>query len=417
MASIGIPKGITSFMAPIMRYERHLAAVGMVAGFGIDNLTFGRIDRPGAHLIFGSYLVVAAITIVVTHALQTRADAKAERIALAAAAPIPSMPQSMSADSKPDAMAAATPPAPAAPREMGHAAHANGGERWRKYLPAITQFALGGLWSGFLVFYWRSAALAASWLFLATLLAFLVGNEVFRKYHSRLVFASLLLFFAAYSYAVFTMPLLTRSIGKLTFMTSGIAAVFLYLVFLRVLARYGWKRFAQSRWRLLGGALGITAAMNLFYFTGILPPLPLALSKIGVYHTVKRDGKVYDAQAEPEPWYTAYGIGTPIVHVAAGQPLALYSAVFAPIKLATRITHRWEWFDPKLARWTDQSRVSFAISGGRDGGYRAYTIKSNPRPGQWRVDIDTIDGRLIGRLRFDVAQAPAAVATQAVTLN
>jgi len=56
-------------------------------------------------------------------------------------------------------------------------------------------------------------------------------------------------------------------------------------------------------------------------------------------------------------------------------------------------------------RWSTQSTVTFSISGGRDGGYRAYTVKSNPRPGNWRVDIESEDGRLIGRIRFDVVSA------------
>ena len=29
--------------------------------------------------------------------------------------------------------------------------------RWQTFLPVATQFALGGLWSGFLIFYTRSA--------------------------------------------------------------------------------------------------------------------------------------------------------------------------------------------------------------------------------------------------------------------
>ena len=52
------------------------------------------------------------------------------------------------------------------------------------------------------------------------------------------------------------------------------------------------------------------------------------------------------------------------------------------------------------------SIVSYPINGGRDGGYRGYTIKSNPGPGEWRVDISTADGHLLGRVRFSVDQTP-----------
>ena len=65
---------VQNWIAPIKRYERHLSAAGMVLGFVIDNFTFGRIDRPRAHLIFACYLLLVALTIAMAHWLQTRAD-------------------------------------------------------------------------------------------------------------------------------------------------------------------------------------------------------------------------------------------------------------------------------------------------------------------------------------------------------
>src|SRR5215471_900708 len=193
MSAIGLAKDtITSWVSPILRYERHLSAL----------------------------------------AFQTRADER--KAALFPAATHLARDGSVS-----DAMAALPP-------ENGALEHATPTERWRKYLPAATQFALGGLWSGFLVFYSRSASLTASWLFLGTLVAFLFGNEVFRKYHSRLVFAVLLLFFATYSYAVFTVPVVTRTIGKLTFLASGAVAILVFLLFVRLLSVLGRKRLAQA---------------------------------------------------------------------------------------------------------------------------------------------------------------------------
>ena len=67
----------------------------------------------------------------------------------------------------------------------------------------------------------------------------------------------------------------------------------------------------------------------------------------------------------------------------------------------------WEWRDPENGSWAPQQRVRFTIQGGREDGYRAYSSKTAPRPGQWRVNIATGDGRAIGRVRF-------AVETQAV---
>src|SRR5215472_7323470 len=119
MSAIGLAKDtITSWVSPILRYERHLSALAMVAGFGVDSITFGRIDRPGAHLIFGSYLAVAGITIAAAHALQTRADERK-------AAPVPAATQLAGDGSVSDAMAALPP-------ENGTLEHAAPTERWRK---------------------------------------------------------------------------------------------------------------------------------------------------------------------------------------------------------------------------------------------------------------------------------------------
>jgi hypothetical protein len=388
-----------SWTAPLRRYERHLSAAAMVVGFAVDYLTFGRVDHPGPHIIFIAYLVLAAGSIAVAHTLQSRKDREAARLA---------NPRDLRE------------PADNAGSESGRRAETEAPDRpsrLRLWLPAITQFALGGLWSGFLVFYWRSAAMAASWPFLLLLLAFLIGNEAFRKYHARLVFAGLLFFFALYSYAVFVVPVLTKTIGIVMFLASGALAVVVYILFLGLLSALGRARYRQSRWKLIGGALAITVAMNAFYFSGILPPLPLALADVGVYQAIRHTGAVYVAQQENEPWAARLGFSLPVLHVAPGQKLALYSAVFAPIKMTTRITHRWQWWDVRAHAWRTQSVVSFAISGGRAHGYRGYSLKSNPRPGDWRVDIDAEDGRLIGRLAFHVAAAAAPVETTAKTLQ
>ncbi|HEX4159000.1 MAG TPA: DUF2914 domain-containing protein, partial [Rhizomicrobium sp.] len=255
------------------------------------------------------------------------------------------------------------------------------------------------------------------WPFLVLLAAFLLGNEVFRRYHARLVFASLLFFFALYSYAVFVVPVFTKSIGVVMFIASGVLAVALFFLFLGLLKILGRARYRQSRWKLIGGALAIATAMNIFYFTGILPPLPLALADAGVYQAIRHTGTVYVAQAETEPWTARLGLTQPALHVAPGQKLVLYSAVFAPIKMTTRITHRWQWWDVRTKHWNTQSVVSFEISGGREHGYRGYSVKSNPRPGGWRVNIDAEDGRLIGRVAFAVASVANPVETTTRTLQ
>lgn len=413
-----IGAAVGAWTAPLRRYERHLSAAAMVIGFGVDNVAFGRVDHPGPHLIFVGYLAVAMGSIAIAHALQARRDREFAKLATLAANDSGSNPAGTAARGSVAAphRSGAVPQPPGPSGATTSVARTETRSRLRLLLSAATQFALGGLWSGFLVFYSRSAVVAASWPFLLLLLCFLIGNEAFRRYHSRLVFASLLLFFALYSYAVFVVPVFTRSIGLVTFLASGALAGAVFLLFLRLLRKIDRARYRQSRWKLVGGALAITAAMNAFYFSGILPPLPLALSDVGIYHEIHRSGAVYKAHGEYEPVTVQLGFARPVVHVAPGEKLALYSAVFAPIRMTARIAHRWQQWDAGAKVWRTRSVVSYVISGGRGQGYRGYTLKSDPAPGDWRVDIDAPDGRLIGRLSFIVVSVPSPVATAAKTL-
>lgn len=346
-------------------HERPLSALSMIAGFGFDNYSYRRIDLPNTQALFVAYLALAASSIALLHFFSRR-----ERDGM----PMP---------------------------------------RWHSLLPVATQFALGGLWSAFLVFYSRGSALTASWPFLLVLLGILIGTEYFKNYHSKLAFTAILFFFALYSYCIVTLPILTGSIGTLTFLASGLAAVVLFYVFARGLRKIGAEQWLTARKTVALGTLGVFAVLNLFYFTDILPPLPLALAESGIYQSVSKTAKGYVARAEPQSWRVRFG-GTPVLHVAPGQSLSVYSAVFAPISLSARITHLWQHYDAASGEWRTVSKVTYEIHGGRDGGYRGYTIHHNIEPGDWRVDVDTADGRTIGRIRFNVERvnAPAATAQQ-----
>ncbi len=347
------------WLAWIPRYERQLSAAGMLAGFITDNFMFRRVDLPNTQLIFIVYLAVAAVSILILHTLNAHA-------------------------------------APDAPRP-----------RWQTFLPVATQFALGGLWSGFLIFYTRSAVLLASWPFLLVLVAIFIGNEVFKHYYSRLVFTATLFFFALFSYAIVTVAIYTHTIGAVTFLFSGAVAAGLFALFLYVLFLFGRRSFVEAKWGIVLGAVLVYALINLFWFTNLLPPLPIALARAGVYNSVKHVGNDYLGVGETPSWLATL-VAPQDVHVAPGGALYLYSAVFAPTRFTIRIVHSWQHYNPARRRWVPVSVVSYAINGGRDGGYRGYTIKRNPGAGEWRVDIATADGHLLGRVRFHIDPTPPA---------
>lgn len=351
------------------QYERHFSALALVGGYAFDSYAFGRVDHAATHVVFVAYLLVAGIAIGVSHRLESR---RPER---------------------------------------------QPSERTRTILSAITQFALGCLLSGFCVFYLRSASLWASWPYLLILASVFVGNEFFKRYTTRFTLSVVLYFFALFSYFIFLVPVLTAMIGAIPFIISGIAALAVFWLYVDVLSWLGRERLRTMRPYIYGGVLLVFALVNIFYFLKILPPLPLALSDAGVYHYAKRNGAVYNVTEEAQPWTTELLHIPPVVHIAPADKLYLYAAVFAPGNLRTTIVHHWEWFDPKARHWMPAGAVLIKIRGGRETGYRGYSIKSKMKPGDWRVDITTEDGRPLGRIRFAVAIGAPAQPLVAKVLN
>ena len=364
-AHLPIPP-IKTVIAFAHQYERHLSALSMAGGYAFDSYSFGRIDHATTHIVFVAYLAVAGIAIALSHRLESR------------------------------------PPEPS--------------ERTRTILTAVTQFALGCLLSGFCVFYLRSASLWASWPYLLVLVGIFVGNEFFKRYTTRFALALLLYFFALLSYAIFLVPVVIAMIGTLPFLASGVLAIVVFWFYTDLLSWLGRARWRSVRLYVYGGVVAITAVVNAFYFLKVLPPLPLALADAGIYHSAKKIGNAYQVVEEPQPWTTLFG-QRPVLHLLPDEKLYLYAAVFAPGRLETTIVHHWEWFDPVTRKWLPQSTKAFPIRGGRDAGYRAYSIKSKPRAGDWRVNITTADGRPLGRIRFAVALEPPPQPLQTKLLN
>jgi hypothetical protein len=355
--------------ALFQKYERHIAVAAMLGGFAIDQVFFERIDLWQTQALFAAYASICFGSILLLHWIEERASRGKPR------------------------------------------------PRWRGLVPVATQFSLGGFWSAFVFFYGHSATLPASWPFLLLILAILIGNEYFARYHERLVFTSVLFFFALYSYAIFEVPIIVGSIGTGVFLLSGLVAIAVFALFTWLLRLLGRSRFKEDVWRIRIGAGIVLILMNLFYFGNVLPPLPLSAKAVGIYHSVWRVPGNYLATAESEPWTVSYLGATPTLHVEQGNPLSAYSSVFAPTKLATTIVHRWQWHDPATGSWQTRALIRYPIVGGRDGGYRGYSTAYMNMSGSWRVDIMTSDGRIIARLPFTVEFATSSPAVATSTLR
>jgi hypothetical protein len=294
--------------------------------------------------------------------------------------------------------------------------HANASNRLRgkifdrlaRIAPFGLQFVFGALFSAFLIFYIRSSAFIASWPFLLFLALLFAGNEFLKKQYVRLTFQLSIFFIALFSYLVFALPVVVGQIGTIVFLASGFFALIIIAIIISFFLRALPEIATRSIHVLLLSIAGIYALFQIFYFTNIIPPIPLSLKESGVYHSLERvyDGEnIYKVTFEEPVWYAKFQDTNSKFHWQEGERVYFYSAIFAPTKISLPVYHRWLYFDENAGDWVEKSRVNFSISGGRDGGYRGYSYKTNISPGKWRVEVMTKGERVLGRGDFEVIES------------
>jgi Protein of unknown function (DUF2914) len=275
-------------------------------------------------------------------------------------------------------------------------------------LPVLVQFAFGGLFSGFVSLYSRSAAFFGTWIFIAVLAGLMVGNERFRKLYLRYSFQIAVYFGALFCFFIFFLPIVFGWIGDTMFIWSGFAAIAGVAVLLYILSLVAPELERKERTASARSVAVIWLVVNVLYFSNLIPPLPLALKDAGVYHSVVRQPNgTYTMQGEPAEWYESIVPTGTTFHRTLGNAVYVFSAIFAPTGLSTTIIHEWQHYDEAKRAWVTESTFSFAINGGRDGGYRGYTLKSAPALGAWRVNVLTSARLYIGRVTFTVTDEPA----------
>lgn len=355
------------------KYEHRLTPVAFFVGFVWDNLTLRRIDLWYENFVIVWDLFLVGASIIVLHGYEAGYLRGKEKHG--EARPV---------------------------RYYGRIA-----QKLVPFAPLAMQFAFGGLFSAFFVFYLRSASILVSWPFLAFLLFLFVGNEFFRKKYSQVTVQMNFFFIALFSYAVFALPILTGKMGPAIFLLSGVVSLGVIGLFAFALFAIIPKKMRKNRLTLTLAIFGIYGAFQIAYFTNTIPPIPLSIKEGGIYHSLERmqdDTYIYKVRFEPAPWYLFFEDSNKIFHWTKGERIYSYSAVFAPGKIDTMILHRWSRYDDQKGDWVEMSYLRFPIAGGRNGGYRGYTYKNNIEPGKWRVEVITERGQILGRRTFTVVE-------------
>lgn len=335
-----------------------------ITGFIVDNITLNRVDQLFDNIILLSYVVLAMLSILLLYA------GIAERF----------------------------------------------GERTsvflKKWSPVLMQYAFGGLLSGMLIFYGRSGSIMESWPFMFLILGVIYGNETITNRQSRLVYNLVIFFIGLFAYVVLVIPVITGKMGAWIFVGSGLLALAIMYVF------FGWverivPNFVKLQKRNVVFIIGlIYVVMNVLYFTNTIPPIPLSMKHVGMYHNVLRVDDTYILTYEKPVWWQWYRNSDEKFHYIKGESIYCYASVFAPSRLATDIYHQWQYYDETTGSWKDHSRIAYGISGGRGDGYRGYTRIDSYHEGKWRCVVETARGQVIGAETFEIV---SGVPTELVT--
>lgn len=279
------------------------------------------------------------------------------------------------------------------------------------FLTLVLNFVFGSLFTILFVFYAKGSSIEDSWPFLAVLISVALGIEFLKKRANQFAFHLLIFFFGVLSFSIFATPLAAGSLGDAVFAMSTMVALALFSVFLALLFSVGKERVVKSLRTVSIGVFVVVMFVTILYGTNILPPLPLVLRDVGVYHAVQKQGDNYLLSGEAAP---ALPFADATVHVPAGSALYVFSSVFTPVAVQTDIVHVWEKRNDANDAWHEELRVAFPAGGGRDSGYRGYSEKQGIVPGIWRVSVETSAGLVIGRVEFTVIDAPAPALAEVV---
>ncbi len=330
------------------KYDRRLSIASLMTGFVVDSLTLQRIDALRENLWIAGNIIVVAVCII----LLNRGK----------------------------------------------------GTKKRFWIPNILQFGFGALLGSFFIFYFRSSTLSATWPFLLILLVAMVANELFQKRYERLAFQLSFFYFSLFSFSIFLVPLVVKSIKPPVFILSGLVslvAIWFFILILRLLAA---EKFIENKTHIWTFITLIFVIINGLYFMNLIPPIPLALKDSGIYHSISRNAGGNYVVEEEIRGVERYFEMRPKIHWQEGETLYAYTAIFSPGSLNTDIIHNWQYKN-EAGEWITVTRTPLYLTGGRSGGFRTFSDKSNFTPGHWRVNVETPRGQIVGRISFEIVRA------------
>ena len=273
------------------------------------------------------------------------------------------------------------------------------GKKFWQYHDLVVHFLFGSLLSVYTIFYYTSASALTSLMFILLLAGLMLANEFPQFQRLGLPVRVILVSICVLSYFSFFYPILMGHVGWLPFWLGTLtsAGVFALLWKLNFM---GIENVLLKR-HVLIPAVAVHMAFLIGYYTSLIPPVPVAVKKIGVYYEIKKENGDY-VGSHLRPGWKFWQKGSQDFEYRPGDKLNVMLSIFSPANFEDKVFLKW-YLEGNL-----QDTIPLSILGGRDEGFRGFGSKSHFQAGDWRVEVETSDGREVGRISFSVSEDTSA---------
>lgn len=277
------------------------------------------------------------------------------------------------------------------------------------YRSLIIHFLLGSLLSVYSLFFLKSSSLFSSIIFVVILLGVMVANELKSVQKSDVSLKMGLFVICLFSFFSLIIPVLLGFVGWTPFLLSLACTLGVLILLYKRLQKRVSDPSKLIRFLMAPGT-GVLILFLVFYLFGWIPPVPISITNMGVYHNLEVENGTYRLSYE-RPWWKFWQNGDQTFKARPGDKIVFFVQIFSPSRFDDQVLLNWNFYHPKRG-WLSSDRIPIRIVGGRSQGFRGYTVKQNFEAGQWRVLVETTNGHEIGRMYFDVEKVGASEETR-----
>lgn len=275
---------------------------------------------------------------------------------------------------------------------------------WFQYRTAIIHFCFGSLLNMYAIFFFKSSSLLVSFIFIGVILGLIVANEFAQFKSLGLPFKFALLALCYLCLFAILVPIAVGAVSILVFLLSMAVGCLPLAAIIWWIQTYKSQYFELAKSQILIPLGSVLFGFLLLYMLRLIPPVPLSLEFIGIYHKIEKQGDEFLLYNQ-NPWWRFWKSGDQEFIAQKDDKIFVAFRLFSPARFADTVNLRWFWRDVRLG-WVEQDTIPIQIFGGREEGFRGYGVKANYQPGEWRVQVETKDRREIGRVKFYVESAP-----------